>query len=146
VPTTASPDPHRLQPDELATLGVLSATDHGVTVLRPQGALDASVLGELDDLLRRLAPDVPALIDLSDCVLADPPRLADLDPRRWGRTAECSCVACRRGTGRLLLARSGVGRRMAMFSTSEDAVQARILADEGYGPGWWVPATPDGDA
>lgn len=52
------------------------------------------------------------------------------------------CFVSRRLTCRRLLARSGLTSRFAVFQQLEDALQARTLANAGYGNGWRDPSVP----
>ncbi len=76
------------------------------------------------------------MLDLSDCILCDIAVLAEVDPAVWGLASDQVCVVCSRLTGRQLLSRIGVADRVAVFGRREDALQARILCESGYGLGW----------
>ena len=76
------------------------------------------------------------MLDLSDCVLCDIAVLAEVDPAAWDLASDQVCVVCGRLTGRQLLARIGLADRFAVFGRPEDALQARVLCESGYGHGW----------
>lgn len=108
------------------------STDLGdVTVVRPGGVLDRRTLAGLDDAVA--AAGAAVVIDLSDCALTGRRALSELGGRWRNGLAEV-CLVCRRLSGRRLLARAEV--RVPVFATVEDAVQARVLHDAGYGAGW----------
>lgn len=104
-------------------------------IIAPHGVFDAHSVDELDAVLERW-PGVPVVIDLDNCTLVERAALDGLDPARWDRSPEQTCIASSRGTARELLARARVVERFAVFNRVADAVQARILADSGYGAGW----------
>lgn len=104
-----------------------------VVVLAPSGPLDRAAVERIRQVALALAAR-PVVIDLSDCVLTDPNALADLHDDDAGPVEVC--FLSRRPTCRLLLARTGITSRFAVFGQLEDALQARALAASGYGPGW----------
>ena len=106
-----------------------------VLVVSPGPVLDDANIARLDDVLDT-APSVPVVIDLTQTMITNRLMLDRLDPGRWNRTPEQACVACSRVTGRELITRAAVGRRLAVFHRVEDAIQARVLAAAGYGHGW----------
>lgn len=113
--------------------GVPSHERGHVAVLTPLGQLDRAGIGRV----RQAALDVvgrPVIIDLSDCVLTDPNALASLTGEGGERVD--LCFVSRRPTCRLLLARTGITARFAVFHQLEDALQARTFANAGYGQGW----------
>ena len=111
-----------------------------IVVLRPTGALDAATIDRVRAAVR--AAGGPVVIDLDECVLVDPAALEAVvhDDSRPDRLdpADVS-IACGRLSCRTLLSRAGVTRRFAVFARIEDAVQARILWQDGYGSGWTSP-------
>jgi anti-anti-sigma regulatory factor len=105
-----------------------------VLVVTPRGALDAATVSQITGALRNARS--AAIVDLDECIVADP---AALDPVALDRCMSAAaelCVTCRRLSCRRLLARVGVTDRLAVFQRVEDALQARILARSGYGEGW----------
>lgn len=87
----------------------------------------------LTTLIERLRS--PVVIDLDDCIIIDPGalgRLATAGRRQQGTTA----ISSRRLSGRRLMARFGVTERIPVFACVEDAVQAWVLGEAGYGRGW----------
>lgn len=115
--------------DRLATSGV------GVelAVVTPAGVLDERALGALDEVVT-LTPTTAVVVDLTDCVLTSPATAASLDVRRWGRQPGDVCIVCRRLTARRLLFHLGVA--LPVFSSVQDASQALVLGEAGYGRGW----------
>ena len=106
-------------------------TTEGVLVLRPLGALDRRLAERLRSAIA--SASTPVVVDLDDCVLIDPAsleHLADPVPDR------AVCMVSRREPCRELLDRTGVTDRVAVFKGVDDAVQARLFARSGYGPGW----------
>ena len=119
----------------------------GVVVLRPAGQLDRAGVAEVHQAASDLA-DRPVIIDLTDCILTEPNALGDLADDDGDQLDVC--FVSHRSTCRILLARTGVTSRFAVFHHVEDALQARALARAGYGPGWRrsvsdrvAPAVPD---
>lgn len=104
-----------------------------LAVVAPTGVLDEGVLDELDELIAT-TPTTPVVIDLTDCVLASPATVAALDTRRWARQDGDVCIVCRRLTGRRLLFHAGVA--LPVFGSVQDASQALVLGDAGFGRGW----------
>lgn len=51
------------------------------------------------------------------------------------RTSSC-CIVAGRPSDRSMLSRWGLPTRFAVFSSVGDALQARMFAESGYGPGW----------
>ncbi len=137
---TVTPDPvpedPRTTPPHVPRreVGVTFESRRGVLVLRPTGRLDRSTA----ERLRRDAASAtgPVVVDLDDCVLVDPTAIDAIDVDGDGDGDLEVCIVCRRLSCRRLLARVGVTDRFAVFQRLEDALQARVLANAGYGPGW----------
>jgi hypothetical protein len=106
-----------------------------VLVVRPLGQLDARTIERLAQIVARSITAV--ILDLAECVLSDPEALKNLDDAAPDDTE--LCIVSGRLSCRLLLARSGVAGRFPVFQREEDALQARLLAADGYGRGWSVP-------
>ena len=104
-----------------------------VGVVAPHGVFDGRELRRLDRAMQQGAA-ASVVIDLTECTLADPTAVSELQSIRWDLAAGQVCLVCRRLSGRRLLGRFGV--RLAVFGTVEDAVQALLLLDAGYGRGW----------
>lgn len=103
-----------------------------VRVVHLDGCAADDHLGEgLDDLCDHTGPTI---LDLADVTLVGSglDRLID----RLIDTCDAVCVVARRHTARMILQRSGVTRRCAMFGSVGDALQSLRLADDGYGSGW----------
>lgn len=131
----------RLDEDAVRSVG-----DAACTRLIMLGGSCAEELAEPD---RRLicmeAAAGPVIVDLSGLAVTDPPavrRLA-IDVAGAASAVDGWCFTTGRMTSRLLLLRAGVGSIAAVFLTVQDALQARVLRDAGYGPGWApVPTVP----
>ena len=118
--------------------GVVMSDQHGVVVIAPQDALGPRFADRLTDALATM-PDLPIVIDLSHCPMTDPDSLAGiLDPDRWGWLDGRLSVACPWLDGRTDLSLGGTDRRVALFKRVEDAIQAKLFSDDGYGIGWAV--------
>lgn len=133
APTSRDISP--LEPEPRQGVGEIRRTRvDGVMVVTPQGLLDADDLSNLEQLLREVAD--PIIIDMGDCMLGRSDLLARLDPERWGRDPDDVCVVCRRYSARLLLARTGVAHRIAVFGGFEDALRARSRRTLDGRTGW----------
>jgi hypothetical protein len=106
-----------------------------VLVVRPLGQLDARMIEKLAQVVARSITAV--IVDLAECVLSDPEALKSLDEAAPDDTE--LCIVSGRLSCRVLLARSGAAGRFPVFQREEDALQARMLAADGYGRGWSVP-------
>lgn len=98
---------------------------------------------DLDDLCAGIRAS-PTVVDLSEVIITTPEVVAEA-VRRIARRSEPGrwCLVVSRLSGRRLLARFGVTATVALFATPADAVQALLLAADGYGPGWRLDeATP----
>lgn len=123
------------EPEPRQGLGEIRRTRvDGVLVVAPQGLLDADDLSNLEQLLREVGD--PIIIDMGECMLGRSDLLARLDPERWGRDPDEVCVVCRRYSARLLLARTGVAQRIAVFGGVEDALRARSRRTLDGRTGW----------
>lgn len=109
----------------------------GVRVILPQGAFDESVAAEVGTLID--AHDGPAVVDLGECLLTSIDLLQLALTSQLERRMSRLAVACRRGTGRRMLQRAGIDRRLAVFLSVEDAIQAHLFRRAGIGPGWGAP-------
>lgn len=105
-------------------------------VLTPAGPFGPQEARALDAAIS--AAPGPVVIDLSECALGGVEALLLLDPSRWGRAPEQICVACSSASTRERLRCAGVHEILSVFATASDALQARRLADDGYGRGWSV--------
>jgi anti-anti-sigma regulatory factor len=126
----------RIDPSRSAETAIDSHWRGDVVVLRPLGQLDRRGVEDVRDAALASARS-PVVIDLSDCILTDPNALADLADDGVGSIE--LCFVSRRATCRLLLARTGITSRFAVFQQLEDALQARTFAASGYGHGWRRP-------
>jgi hypothetical protein len=132
--TTTNPDVAPTATDGAPGPESVRSGRHGVLVVAPMGQLDRAGV----ERLRRevLEAGGPVAVDLDECILVDPGAVTNLD---LGDTDHPDlCFVSRRVTCRLLLARFGMSARFAVFNQLEDALQAKVLADAGYGPGWRV--------
>ena len=106
-----------------------------VLVIRPLGRLDTGTIERVGQLVAESSTAV--IVDLDECVVADPRALAAIDDRVL-RGVEV-CIVSSRLSCRQLLARTGTAARLPVFQRRADALQARLLAAEGYGRGWSMP-------
>ena len=106
-----------------------------VLVIRPLGRLDIGTIERVGQLVAESSTAV--IVDLDECVLADPRALAAIDDRVLGGVEVC--IVSGRLSCRQLLARSGTTARFPVFQRRADARQALLLAAEGYGRGWSMP-------
>lgn len=104
-----------------------------IVVLEPLGQLDRAGVEGVRRAAAEMAPR-PVVIDLRDCVLTDPNALAGIVDEEDDPTE--LCFVSHRPTCRLLLARTGITSRFAVFDRLEDALQARTDAQDGDGRGW----------
>lgn len=107
--------------------------EHGVVVLRPVGSLDR----RLTERLRRAVLDArrPVIVDLDMCDVES--RVLEqiaVDPKLF--SVPELCIVARSPRCRDLLAHVGLDHRFALFTTVDDALQARVFAREGFGAGW----------
>ena len=129
------PTGHGAESPAGATTRVEQAVVRDIAVLSVIGLLERSALLALDARLR--CEDVgPTIIDLGDCTITDRTVLEGLDHERWNLSEDTICVACRRLSGRRLLASAHVTERLTVFGQVEDAIQARVLEQAGFGSGW----------
>jgi hypothetical protein len=107
-------------------------------VVEVSGLADATVTAQLAAELVGLEPDVRVVVDLSDAVLVGPAALCDLldEVVAAGEDPDRVCVVCERLSTQVLLRRYGATEQAAVFSTVNDALQALVLKNEGYGSGW----------
>lgn len=124
--------PHRDRSEAAPSL--LVDTVRGVSVIRPQGALDQTVAEQVRAALRDAAG--PVAIDLDECTLIDPDSLERMVVDADGPPEAEVSIVCRRLTCRQLLGRAGIADRVAVFVRLGDALQARVFEADGYGDGW----------
>ncbi len=131
--SSTTPEPGR---SATVTSTVWAGGSIRVMVLTAAGALDTDTALALG---AKMPADVSAavVVDINDCVITSRDAVDDLDAAIWKRTPGRVCVVCRRRSGRHLVAVRPPGR-IAVFQRIEDAVQALVLHDAGYGPGWLV--------
>jgi hypothetical protein len=60
-----------------------------------------------------------------------------------GEDPDRVCIVCERLSTQVLLRRYGATEQAAVFGTVEDALQAALLQEEGYGDGWRPRPTHD---
>lgn len=105
-----------------------------------------AVDGGLDEVLaRRVAHEISGecegtrgiIVDLDTATLLDPSGvrvlLSAVADEAGGAPV---CLATSRLSARLVLARWGIAETTALFASAADALQALVLADDGYGEGW----------
>mgnify|MGYP005825328107 CR=1 FL=1 len=122
--------------NDVAALGaqwdaIRLSTVGDVLVVEPRGDLDSDTLGALDRVLTQV--DAPAVLDLRHCDRAAAAALSDHDPSGWGRSTDSVCVVIGRESRPSIAAREP---RLSVFGQPADAIQARILAQSGFGAGW----------
>lgn len=100
-----------------------------VLVIRPLGGLDRAAIARTRRAVAE--SELPVIVDLDECVLVDPGPLTNIEAGDRE-----TCIVSSRLTCRRLLARTGITAHFAVFQRREDAMQARLLAAEGYGSGW----------
>lgn len=105
---------------------------HDVRVVHLDGCAADEDLGDALDTLREHTG--PTVLDLANVTLVGSgvDRLVD----RLVDTCDAVCVVARRHTARVILQRSGITSRCAVFASVGDALQSLRLAEDGYGSGW----------
>jgi anti-anti-sigma regulatory factor len=110
----------------------------GVIIVTPLGALRDPLPVGLVDQLEAAIGDRPVIVDLGQITLVSAAPVVGL--AAWvvaaRRRPDQCCVVCPRGTARALLHQWRITRCLAVFGSVGDALQARRLGAEGYGPGW----------
>lgn len=131
------PIPDRVVLDDGATLA-LRTDDCGATIVEVSGLAVGAWADAMALELLALGPDRRFVIDLCGATLVNPTSLSEVldeliaagdDPHRV-------CLVCDRLSALVLLRRYGATDQVAVFGTTNDALQAALLADEGYGAGW----------
>jgi hypothetical protein len=112
-------------------------------VVEVSGLADAAWAVQLAAEVGCLAPDDRLVIDLSDAVLVSPASLCDVIDAvvAAGDDPDRVCLVCERLSTQVLLRRYGATEQAAVFASANDALQAAVLQDEGYGDGWSPRAT-----
>lgn len=107
-------------------------------VVEVSGMADAAWAAQLASELEQLEPDRRVVVDLGDAVLVSPTGLCELIDRviAAGEDPDRVCVVCERLSTQVLLRRYGATEQAAVFGSVNDALQAAVLAVEGYGDGW----------
>lgn len=107
-------------------------------VVEVSGMADAAWAAQLAAELEDLDPDRRVVLDLGDAVLVSPTGLCELLDRviAAGEDPDRVCVVCERLSTQVLLRRYGATEQAAVFGSVNDALQAALLAREGYGDGW----------
>lgn len=106
------------------------------------GGLDVDLAVEVGQALRTaLAGATGVIIDLDDVTLLDPDAIEVLVRDIATVVPDAAvCFSASRLSARLVLGRWGVAHAYAVFGSVADALQTRLLADDGYGPGWTIGA------
>ena len=102
-----------------------------VVVLRPVGALDGTLVGEVRQLA--LEAHAPVIVELTECVLVDPAALQRI-ALGWERYRPQLCIVCHRASGRQLLERAGIDQHLAIFERVGQALVARAESPDGWAP------------
>ena len=110
-----------------------------------EGIADATVATLVADELCGLRADARMVLDLTDAVLVAPSALCDLidEVDAAGDDPDRVCIVCERLSTQVLLRRYGATEQAAVFGSVEDALQAALLHEEGYGDGWRPGPTHD---
>jgi STAS domain len=125
-------------PDPAPTPSVMTAAVRGVdgvTVLKPTGVLTAPLPESLRDAIVAAASKGPLIVDVSEVTLISVAGLVDSLCETYPTPGEC-CLVCPRGSGRALIQSWRPARRIAVFLSVGDALQARRFERAGYLGGW----------
>lgn len=131
------PTPDRIVLDDGATLS-LRADECGATVVEVSGLAGGAWADALALELLALGPDARLVIDVRVATLLNPVGLCEVldeliaagdDPHRI-------CLVCDRLSALVLLRRYGATEQVAIFANPNDALQAALLEQDGYGDGW----------
>jgi len=114
---------------------------HGVHVLRLHRQQGPELLALLRAAFDELDGE-PVIVDVSNAMLSSAQLVRDIVALTANEPDGLCCFVSGRGTARAVL--QSVGQcRLPVFTTVADAVQARKLHGDGYGPGWSaLPAVP----
>lgn len=104
-----------------------------VLIVEPVGTLDLDSMKALDQLLDVI--DTPVVVNLRRC---EPDGVSALLQHELSRSEQFAAghvsVVCDRSDSPL--EPSDAGRRVAVFRHTEDAIQALVLFESGFGDGW----------
>jgi hypothetical protein len=118
----------------------LDADESGeVVVAHLQPGVHLPVGDEVIGAVAELAASAHAtVLDVSDVAVIEPEgvvALVDAMVSAAGDPAAC-CVVARRSSGRRLLRQWHIDRKVCLFGSVGDALQARVHSLDGYGLGW----------
>jgi hypothetical protein len=107
-------------------------------VVTPVGTLPDPLPAGLVGQLEASIAARPVIIDLSQTTLVAAAPVVGLTAWVLGASHQPDrcCVVCPRPTARALLRKWRITRCIAIFGSVGDALQARLLADDGYRAGW----------
>ncbi len=141
------PDGHDGAPSDALVHGridrrpiVRVSRSYDVLIATPVGLLQPDGFRKIERLLAK--PDDVVVVDLDEAVVRDVSSLGTLlhtsrrDRDPIGDSPRRVCLVSRCERCRRTLARSGVADLLAVFSSVDDALQARVLQLAGYGRGW----------
>lgn len=99
---------------------------------------------DIDRIAGRLRsdPGAPTVLDLADLTLGGNDVAASIG--RLLDACDDVCIVVRRTSAALVLQRLGVDQRCSVFRSVGDALQARRLAEDGFGHGWAPDRRPQG--
>lgn len=131
-----TPEHSQHHPDHQDTGGPgRSRLVNGALVARPHGVFNSETLRWIEQLATD-AGATPLVVELDECILAEESAVAQLPVLHSVGQTTSVCVVCNRPSGRALLDRLGVAAHLALFTHTQDALTAQVLADAGYGAGW----------
>jgi len=111
------------------------SVSHGVHILAAAGAATCELLAQLCDALDDVAGE-SVIVDISDVILCDSATVRDLVALLTLDEDEASfCIVSRRVTSRAVVRKMG-GTHLPLFGSVGDAMEAKLLERDGYGPGW----------
>lgn len=132
-----------------------SRQEHRAILISVTGAINAGLFSRLGAQLGQVPPGQPVIVNLSALTLNSARVLEQLVVFLRSYSDSHLCVVCGRLSARKLLRCAGVADIIPVFMTTADAVQALMLYEDGYGPGWSVasataaatsPSTTGGEA
>lgn len=132
-----------------------SGQQHGAILITVTGAINAGLFSRLGAQLRQVPLGQPMIVNLSALTLDSARVLEQLVVFLRSYSDSHLCVVCGRLSARKLLRCAGVADVIPVFMTAADAIQALVLHEDGFGPGWSVasvsasatsPSTTGGEA
>jgi hypothetical protein len=132
------PIPDRVVLDEGTTLALHRIPEIDAVVVEVSGLAAGSWADSLALELLALGPELRLVIDVCDATLVNPSGLCEVldEVISAGSDPHRVCVVCERLSAVVLLRRYGATEQVAIFGSAQDAVQAVLHHEEGYGVGW----------